>query len=356
MDAPISHQLHNFIADTAKTLALSHLKIKPPARLLTTSEGETENLVAAAPDLHKNTLYLPLKPSGYPINQQMMDFGSGNPNATQIANASAFAQLVNQIPNSGESIWTASGRIVWNIWEMVLDAMQFPQGASTTQLSQFQSNLQLDKRLDMAGNVYYHTGYSPSQFWLTTGAQQWQSHAFTPNTGSSQVDVMKLSNQEGKENDLEFDASNMSLSSDMILVTILRPWWSPWIFDSPNWRYGPISLASPLSDGEQPPSGAMTMYANAFLVARNVKLNLDMSKPKNQPLAEKLEQADNVVWDAFQMKGHNHEADLPACATSLKATEKGIQSTGLQILGFNCNILPKCPNPNPNLSWPPLES
>jgi hypothetical protein len=163
---------------------------------------------------------------------------------------------------------------------------------------------------------------------------------------------MTASTAKGDVRDLQFDATGMCFNAEVILVTLLRPWWSPWLFSSTAWRFAPASIAPPLSDGLHPPRGVMTMYPNAFLVGRNVHLGLDMSRPKNAALSTHIEQAHALRWSAFQLKGANRITSTVYGGAELKLTDDGLHSNGLQILGFSCNVLPKCPNPDPSQQWP----
>ena len=325
------------------------------ARMTTGGLGRDDTQVAKMKTVEPergNVLYLPLEPAGYPISPDSLDFGSGNPTPTQINNASRFSQLMNQIPNAGQKVWTASGRVVWNIWDIVLDSVQFPEGVSANTLLKLKANFEIDRRSNMFGEIYYRTGYSPQGFWKSTFDSQWKSCSFSPDAATRTDDVMSLSTATAKARKLEFDTRGLRFSADMILVTLLRSWWYPWLFNSNNWRYAPGSIGTPLSDGLTPPTGSMAMYANAFLVARNVNLGLDMSRPKNAALPAHIEQADALVWSQFQMKGSSHDTSLIASEADLKLTKDGLHSSGLQIIGFSCNVLPKCPNPNPNQQWP----
>jgi len=341
METTISVQLSDSIAETARELSLGHIRREMRTfAALETKEKEEGGV-----------LYLPLEPAGYPISPDDLDFGSGNPTATQIKNASQFSQLMNQIPNPGQKVWIASGEVVWNIWDMVLDSMQLPAGGPTRTLQELKTNFELEKRSDMKGDTYYQTDYSPDGFWKSIFDSQWKSYAFSPQATSTK-EVMSVRTATGCVSDLEFDTTGMSFTAEIILVTLMRPWWSPWLFSSTTWRYSPGSLAAPLSDGLTPPQGVMTMYPNAFLVARNVHLGLDMSRLKNASLPTQIEQAQALSWSAFQMKGANQSTSMVGCEANLKLSSDGLDSSGLQILGFSCNKLPKCPNPDLSQKWP----
>lgn len=341
MKSPVSLQVRERIAEMAQELPPGDIHLK----MGMTRGGDTEGTE------ERGTLYLPLDPAGYPISPDDLDFGGGNPTAAQIKNASRFSQLMNQIPNPGQKFWTASGDVVWNIWDTVLRSMQLPVGGSTNILQQLKANLEMERRSDMQGDIYYPTNYSPDGFWEATSNNQWKSIAFSPKS-TSRCEVMSACTATRGVHDLEFDATGMHFKAEVILVTLLRPWWSPWLFSSTAWRLPPASLTPPLSDGMNPPKGVMTMYANAFLVARNVHLGLDMSRPKNSVLTTQIQRAHALTWSAFQMKGASRSSSPVDGVAELKLTSDGLHSNGLQILGFSCNVLPKCPNPDQKQQWP----
>lgn len=341
METPVSLQVRDRISEIARELPPGDIQLE----MLTMRGRETEGAGAGG------TLYLPLDPAGYPISPDDLDFGSGNPTATQIKNASRFSQLMNQIPNSGQKAWIASGEVVWNIWDIVLESMQLPVGGSTRILQQLKANFEMEKRSDMQGDIYYQTNYSPDGFWKSTFDSRWKSFSHSPKA-TSKCEVMSACTARDGVRDLEFDATGMNLHAEVILVTLLRPWWSPWLFSSTAWRLESASIVPPLSDGLNPPRGVMTMYANAFLVARNVHLSLDMNRPKNAALNTQIQQAHALTWSAFQLKGANRTTSPVDGVADLKLTNDGLHSNGLQILGFSCNVLPRCPNPDPKQQWP----
>ncbi|NIR28947.1 MAG: hypothetical protein GWN84_06455 [Gammaproteobacteria bacterium] len=315
-------------------------------RAKTTQAKDMRSVASATPPTLKNVVYKSLKPAGYPIAPEDLDFGGGSPTASQIANASAFAALMNQVPNPEQSFWVSSGTTVWNIWQIALESAQVPVNGSSHVFDELKNKLRLARRSDMKGNTYYPTLYSPSSFW-TAEASQWRPlEAVVPPDGTS--DQMVVRSAAGDAQRIPFDASGMPVSGELILVTLLREWWAPWLFDSKAWRYAPATIAPRLSDGKTPPSGAMPMYANAFMVARNVKVGLDIHKRKNAALAKHIERASALAWGPFQLKGTSHGGR----ESTLRVTPDGINSPGMQIVGFSCNVMPKCPDPNPDLDWP----
>ncbi|MEZ5944247.1 MAG: hypothetical protein R3C18_22890 [Planctomycetaceae bacterium] len=301
-------------------------------------------------------VYLPIEPAGYPVTPEDFDFGGGSPTKEQIANASQFAQLVNQIPNSLQNTWVSTGRMTWNLWEAVLDSIQFPVGAPANQITDLRAGFQLDKRLDMLGNTYYQTNYTPQEFWKTTSSA-WHRMSYSASSGTLTEDNVKVKRPrilagDKPEVDLPVDAKGMNVTGDLILVTLLRPWWNAWLFESQNWRYAPGSITPPLSDGGDPPSGAMTMYPNAIMVARDVNVRLDMSSPRNRRLVKEADAAHDVSFGPFQLKGNNAHAGSLLRETKLEVTNDGLKSIGMQVVGFQCNLLPQCPNPSTAVTWP----
>lgn len=300
----------------------------------------------AAPTIRADVVYKSIKPAGYPIAPEDLDFGGGNPTPVQIANASSFAALMNQIPNAGQPFWTSSGMTVWNVWKIALESAEVPVNGSSGVFHELKGRLRLAERSDMKGDIYYPTFYSPSSFWTETTGQWRPLEAAVQPDGTS--DQMVACSSGGTPRRIAFDASGMEVSGELMLVTLLRDWWAPWLFDSKAWRFAPGTIAPRLSDGKTPPTGSMPMYANAFMVARNVKVGVDMDKGKNAVLAKQIQMASALAWGPFQLKGTSHGGRESA----LRLTTEGIHSPGMQIVGFSCNVLPKCPDPDPALDWP----
>lgn len=349
MNNSISNQIDDFIVGVADRLQTGN--DRKSIRMFATLSAPLVKTISAVEE-QKRTVYLPLKPAGYPISPEALDFGSGSPTATQVNNASRFSRLMNQVPVAGEDSWVSSSRNVWKIWDIVLDSIQLPSGQSAGALQEIRADFETEKRLDMLGNIYYRTEYSPKEFWKSSSNSQWNMDSFSPNTTTSPQGVMSMSSATGGADEVKFDATGMTVTTDTILVTLLRPWWSPWLFNSRNWRYAPGSLAPPLSDGMNPPTGSMAIYPNAFLVARNVKLGIDFNNPQNASLRAQIEMAQELSFSSFQLKGTGVSGMGGSSAADVKVTDNSVKSIGLQILGFSCNVLPKCPDPDPNLSWP----
>ncbi|KYQ94265.1 hypothetical protein DLAC_04565 [Tieghemostelium lacteum] len=153
-------------------------------------------------------------------------------------------------------------------------------------------------------------------------------------------------NGEKKNMSAEVDTSNFSMSVDLLQLPILRPWFDASIFQSRAWKW-----TDQISDGKEPRSGMMPVYATSVILAKNLKIKLNMSSEKNKAAFSKIETSTSASYGPFAIKGsYSHEEG--DSSFNSKVSDDGIEADGLQIIGFICYKVPLSPNPDPSLDWP----
>ena len=129
--------------------------------------------------------------------------------------------------------------------------------------------------------------------------------------------------------------------------------WESYIFKSRGWRLRPNSLSAPLSDGKTPASGSMTMFATALVIAKDVSVQICDKSPQKCNILQAAKAATDLSIGPFSLKGGDQRASglhwTPAL--TLRVGDNGLQPSGMQIIGFMCSVLPRCPNPSDGLQW-----
>jgi hypothetical protein len=149
----------------------------------------------------------------------------------------------------------------------------------------------------------------------------------------------------------ESTIDTFALSVELARIPIRRTWMDAEVFTSRSWNFpDDTSQAEALSDGKNPPTGTMTSFPTALIVARNLKLRTDMSKEKNSYSLEQINGSYRAGWGPFSLKG-NYSKTATRQTHDFSASGSGIECTGMQIIGYVCQTLPKCPNPDETLNW-----
>lgn len=153
----------------------------------------------------------------------------------------------------------------------------------------------------------------------------------------------------GSETRVHTHTEGLTVSFDIMQVPLLRPWFDASVFGSKAWRWADGSTTL-LSDGGNPPSGQMPGYASSVLVAKNLKIDLKLNDDERRQIEGQIAAGASVSFGIFSLSangltknsGNEHRSTLSGT---------GIECKGMQIIGFVCNALPKCPNPDDGLDW-----
>jgi hypothetical protein len=153
-----------------------------------------------------------------------------------------------------------------------------------------------------------------------------------------------------------FDASNFSLTFEMCQVPIVRPWLKTPFLTSKAWKLDPgspevQSKGEVLCDGAIPPKGILPGYPTAVIFIRNLVMNFGESSSQFHSDFEKNSGSGSAGWGPFSVSANYSHGENNLDFKS-HAEGQGISVDGMQIIGFNCHVLPKCPDPLPNIkNW-----
>lgn len=223
-------------------------------------------------------------------------------------------------------------------------------------------------RRNADGEEYLVTKFFPAKFWDDAHKDSWTQFSMK-HTEVHKIDTSSekkwgggasagfglwnfggsASHHEIKK-DSESDDSFESVEFDALRVPLRRTWWDANVFVSRAWQFDPDLDSTPLSDGGDPPKGAMVGYVSALILARNVKLALNTKSEKNSYAMKEVKGSASGGWGPFSAKA-NYYRKTEKNTHDFISDDNGITIPGMQIIGFECTLIEKSPNPDEDLNW-----
>lgn len=161
-----------------------------------------------------------------------------------------------------------------------------------------------------------------------------------------------------------FSLKGFKMSFEICQVDIVRPWFKASFLNSRYWRFVPGNdkdengneVVEMLSDGGEIPSGRMPAYPTAIVFIRNMVIEFNDSTQ----CKDFLNQYKNSSWGAsggldwiFGAKvnvGGSSGSSSHDSTNRLHQMGKKIKVDGMQIVGYRCHLLSKCPDPLPSIT------
>jgi len=215
---------------------------------------------------------------------------------------------------------------------------------------------------------YWLTKYYPGKFWDETAG--WLDLKLTHDevhkvneaeqtnwggSGSASFGLWKVGSEKSYESQktmAKCDTEGFSISFELALIPLLRGWLDSEVFSSQSWRFdsGTVSQSENLSDGNIPPIGTMPMYPTGMVLARNVKINFNKSSELNKTFMQTVRSSSSVGWGPFSVRG-NYYNRIDKSSHDFVEDTAVLDIKGMQVIGFICALLEKCPNPDDSLNW-----
>jgi hypothetical protein len=150
------------------------------------------------------------------------------------------------------------------------------------------------------------------------------------------------------------NAESFKMSFELCRVPIYRPAINLafiksgfWRFDQQNQEYKNTLL----SDGKQPPKGLMPAISTDCVFIRNLMLDFGERNSDFEANSKKAYGGSAVSFGPFYLGGR-HESASRDRSLDASWNRQGVSIRGLQLIGFLCHTLDKCPDPNPKVtSW-----
>lgn len=189
-----------------------------------------------------------------------------------------------------------------------------------------------------------HYSKSTSQ-WNVGGSASFGLFSAAPSASGSKIQV----SQDQK-------ATNFRAELEFTQVPIIRPWFKPGFFAMRGWtldQLWDLNYNQKVSDGgegkqDAKPDGRLVAYPITALFVRNVVFKSDQSQSQMDYVNSQVSAGGRVGWGPFSVGGSysrgSEKRDFTASAEGGSVT-----IPGMQLIGFINNIIPKSPNPNPEI-------
>ncbi len=151
-------------------------------------------------------------------------------------------------------------------------------------------------------------------------------------------------------------ASNFRAELEFTQVPICRPWFDPGFFTMRGWtldKLWDLNFDKSVSDGgegqpEGKPDGRLVAYPITALFVRNVKIASSESQSQAEYASSQIKAGGAVGYGPFRVGGsYSHGSEKRDL--TFHAAGGAIEIPGLQLIGFINNIVPRSPNPNPEI-------
>lgn len=274
----------------------------------------------------------------------------------------AYEELV----NAARRRWITGGKKAIEEAQGVINSLE-GRGYYNYWLS-LEERRQRSIRRNADGEEYLITKYFPARFWADENKDNWTSfslkHAEVHNIdtasetrwggkaganfglwnfgGSASFNEVKSSSQS--------DTSFEGVEFEVMRVPLRRSWWDANIFHSKAWKFDPQLDRTGLSDGGAPPIGTMIGYVSSLIVVRNVRLNLNTTTEKNSYAMKEISGSVSGGWGPFSAKA-NYYRKTERTTHDFTLDANGITIPSMQIIGFECTMIPKSPDPDDSLNW-----
>ena len=152
------------------------------------------------------------------------------------------------------------------------------------------------------------------------------------------------------------------MSFEICQVNIVRPWLKTSYLNSKTWRFDPGNpdvKNNLLSDGSSPPKGLMPAYPTSIILVRNLLLDFGNNQGAQSFMTQQSSNSQGggvgFSFGPFSIgadASHHNASGSTTSQASYSWSDQGLSIPGMQIIGYRCHVLPKSPNPSPDIkNW-----
>lgn len=147
------------------------------------------------------------------------------------------------------------------------------------------------------------------------------------------------------------DSSSFKLSFKICQVPICRPWYNVNFLTSKYWRFDQNNgefKDNMVSDGGSPPDGMIPAYTTTAIFVKDLTLYFG---ERHTEISRKMKNTSGggfISWGPFHAGG-NYESQNSERNVDMSSDSQGIYVKGMQLIGFKCHTLRKCPDPKPDV-------
>jgi hypothetical protein len=310
-------------------------------------------------------------------NSYRIDALSGdNPKAVQFW--AINANILRDKVKAAMADWISSG--YKNEYEEIAAYISQVEGRDLTLLKQqYMDDLEKAKLTGLAsGSDFYYSSLVPASFATSSGWSRFSfssddcarhsnstfnSSGWSANAGASYfgfgVSGGASHSQDKATYDGSFNSDNFSLSFEIVQIPIVRPWLKSSYLMSKTWRFDPGNpdmKDDVLRDGGSPPKGLIAAYPTSVIFIRNLNMQIGHSEGFDHFMSEHSASCQHggggFSFGPFSCGGsasHYTTSGSVQRDHEYKWDDQSLVVPGMQIAGFKCHVLPKSPNPSPDI-------
>ncbi|MCG8604937.1 hypothetical protein MJD09_08065 [bacterium] len=148
------------------------------------------------------------------------------------------------------------------------------------------------------------------------------------------------------------ESSKFAAELEFTQVQILRPWFDPGFFSMRSWTLDDtwnLTYDKTVSNGSDKPDGRLVAYPVTALFARNVKFSLKEWERHSDYVRKTMNAGGSVGWGPFRVGG-SYSSESVKKDMNFHTEGGSIVIPGIQLIGFINNLIPRSPNPNPEIA------
>ncbi|MFN8009693.1 MAG: hypothetical protein U0V70_22195 [Terriglobia bacterium] len=228
------------------------------------------------------------------------------------------------------------------------------------------NNGRLTSALDGASDFFYTTlipgNFATSPGWtdFDFGERDYESHydketSQWGGSGGLNLGFFSIGGSAGGskvEVNTDFKATNFSAKLKFTQVPICRPWFEPGFFTMRGWtldKLWDLNFDKKVSDGAGGrPVGRLVAYPVTALFVKEVALTFNEADARMQYKDSQFHAGGSFSWGPLSLGG-SYSRGQEKMDVKSHTEYGGIVVEGMQLIGFICNLIPKSPNPKPEL-------
>lgn len=232
-------------------------------------------------------------------------------------------------------------------------------------LRKFNSSLLTSVNEGTAGDFYYTTllpgNFATSPGWteFTFYEEDYDTH-YNKNTsqwsvgGGLKLGLFSIGGRaSGSKVEIATDqkATQFTATLEFTQVPICRPWFDPGFFSMRAWtldKLWNLNFDRKVSDGAEKPVGRLVAYPTNALFVRNVHFRSNELDSQSKYINSKISAGGSAGWGPFFVGGSYSHGNEGRDASFHREGGR-LNMPGIQLIGFINNIIPKSPNPNPEI-------
>ena len=230
----------------------------------------------------------------------------------------------------------------------------------------------------VSGSDFFFTSLVPGNFATSSGwtrfgfqAREFESHRnssyrWSQSSGGGSVGFLGIglygshsSSNSHSEYHGSFSSDHTSMSFEIAQIPISRPWFRTAFLTSHGWRFDQnnvVTKSDHLSDGASPPNGKLPAYATTAIFVRKLALSFGelsgFSDFVSNARSSSTSGGGCVTFGPFFLGGggsHRSGSGDTSRDYGFRYENNTMYVDGMQLIGFKCHLLPKSPDPNPEI-------